>query len=300
MYYKQLIKLFAFLFILSSNFVIAQDDLLKELDDEIKAEEAKQGDTSKNKEKSFELPAFKTLKIANLQSTKVAEQGDLYLVVSHRFGPLKDGLDTFLGLDQANTKIELLYSFFDGIQFSISRESFEKTVAFASKVRLARQSDSFPLNLSGYGTININTELNNRRFTNYRMIDEDRFSYALQLLASRRFSKNFSFQIAPTYVRENLQILEETGTANHNQFALGLGGRIKLSKRVSFNAEYTHNFNRDENSIFYNPYAFGVDIETGGHVFQLLFTNAQSTNEPGFISNADGDIVFGFNIVRVF
>lgn len=292
MYYKKLSLLVYFTFILNIHFAAGQEDLLDELDNTVKNDQ----NTSSN----FELPAFKTLKIGNLQSTKVADKGDLFLIVSHRFGPLKDGLDTFLGLDLANTKIELLYTFFDGLQFSISRESFEKTVAFASKLRLERQSSSFPLNLTAYGTININTELNNGRFSNYRLKDEDRFSYALQLLASRRFSKNFSLEIAPTYVRENLQILEETFEANHNQFALGIGGRLKLSKRISFNAEYVHNFNRHENSIYYNPYTFGVDIETGGHVFQLLFTNAQSTNEPGFISNAGGDIAFGFNIVRVF
>ena len=130
-----------------------------------------------------------------MQSTKVADKGDLFLIVSHRFGPLKDGFDTFLGLDLANTKIELLYSFFDGLQFSISRESFEKTIAFASKVRLKRQSNSFPLNLTAYGTMNINAELSNSRFTNYTLKDEDRFSYALQFLASRRFSKNFSLEL---------------------------------------------------------------------------------------------------------
>lgn len=299
MYYKKLALLIYFAFSLYTHSVNGQEDLLNELDAFVKTNK----DSLKNNKggsSNFELPAFKTLKIGNLQSTKVADEGDLFLIVSHRFGPLKDGLDTFLGLDQANTKIELLYTFFDGLQFSISRESFEKTVAVAGKLRFERQSSSFPLNLTAYGTININTELNNSRFSNYRMKDEDRFSYALQLLASRRISKNFSLEIAPTYVRENLQILEETFEANHNQFAVGIGGRLKLSKRISFNAEYVHNFNRHENSIYYNPYTFGVDIETGGHVFQLLFTNAQSTNEPGYISNAGGDIAFGFNIVRVF
>jgi hypothetical protein len=299
MHFKRLTLFFCFVLSINTSTIFSQDDLLNELDDIVKKDKNSKDKNDKNSTQ-FELPAFKTLKIGNLQSTKIVEKGDLYLIVSHRFGPLKDGLDTFLGLDLANTKIELLYSFFDGIQFSISRESFEKTVAFASKVRVARQSSSFPLNLAAYGTININAELNNSRFTNYRLKDADRFSYALQFLASRRISKNFSLELAPTYVRENLQILEETFESNHNQFAMGIGGRLKLSKRISFNAEYVHNFNRHPNSIYYNPYTFGVDIETGGHVFQLLFTNAQSTNEPGFISNAGGDIAFGFNIVRVF
>lgn len=276
------------MFFIGSLTIIAQDDLLNELNE------------GSDSVPMYELPAFKTLKIGNLQSTKVAEKGDLYLIVSHRFGPLKDGFDTFLGLDQANTKIELLYSFWKGVQFSISRESFRKTLALASKFSLLKQSSTFPFNIAGYATINRNTEISNSRFTNFTLKDADRYNYSLQLLISRRFSKRFSFEIAPTYIRENLQILEETIEANHNQFAMAFGGRLKLSKRISLNAEYAYNFNRHKNSIYSNPYTFGIDIDTGGHVFQLLFTNAQSSNEPGYISNAGGDIAFGFNIVRVF
>ena len=130
-------------------------------------------------------------------------------------------------------------------------------------------------------------------------------SYATQLLISRRFSDDFSFLVAPSYVRQNLQDLNITGGRTHNQFVMGLGGRYKLSQRMSINMDYAYNFNRDRNSLFNDPLTIGVDIETGGHVFQLLFSNAQSTNEPGFLSNAegnwgDGDIFFGFNIVRVF
>lgn len=279
-------KITFFLACLINFSLIAQEDLLTELDQDTK------------NQTSFNYPAFKTLKIGNLQSTKIVEKGDFYLIVSHRFGPLKDGFDTFLGLDNANTKIELLYSFWDGIQFSLSRESFDRTYALATKFKIAEQLENFPVNISGYAGIYRNSLINTTIFPELK--DSDRYSYAMQLLVSKRFSNEFSFEIAPTYVRENLQDLNNTVEANHNQFAVGLGGRYKISKRISLNAEYTHNFNRHKNSIFTNPYAFGVDIETGGHVFQLLFSNAQSTNEPGFISKTEGDIAFGFNIVRVF
>lgn len=263
----------------------AQDDLLDELN-------------GKSLDTSYELPAFKAMKIGNLQSTKMADPGDFYLIVSHRFGPLKEGFETFLGLDEANTKIQLLYSFWKGVQFSISRESYNRTFAASAKISLLRQSKHFPVNLVAYGTINRNTLIDKTIFPDLK--SSDRQSYATQLLVSRRFSDKFSFQLAPTYIRENLQNLNIIPEEKHNQFALGFGGRYKLSKRMSFNAEYVHNFSRVESSPYDNSYAFGIDIETGGHVFQLLFTNAQSTNEPGFINNAEGDILFGFNIVRVF
>ncbi len=265
----------------------AQDDLLDELENEATPE-------------TFESPAFKAMKIGNLQSTKVAAKGDLYLYVSHRFGTLDDGLSTFFGFDNANTKIQLVYGLFEGWQFGISRESLRKTYALSTKMKLKSQSSSFPFNIVGYATANINTQVRKDRFPFLKF--EDRLSYATQLLVSRRFNNNFSFELAPTYVRQNLTL---EANQKHDQFAMGAGGRLKVSKRMSINLDYVYNFSRADNTAFKNPLTIGVDIETGGHVFQLLFSNAQSTNEPGFISNGegdwgDGDIFFGFNIVRVF
>ena len=111
---KHLLLLFV---ILICSLGYAQDDLLEELE-----EEATDSTT-------YELPAFKAMRIVNIQSTKVAEKGDFYLYVSHRFGSIQDGFETFFGLDNANTRIQLVYSFFDGVQFSISRESWRQTYA---------------------------------------------------------------------------------------------------------------------------------------------------------------------------
>lgn len=283
---------FSFLTILFlSVSLYAQDDLLDELDKE--TQEGTQ----------FELPAFKAMKIGNLQSTKVADKGDLYLYVSHRFGTLQDGLETFFGFDNANTKIQLVKGIFDGVQVGIGRESLRQTYSGHVKIRLGKQSNKNPFNYVFYATANVDTQLDKNQFPALEF--GDRMSYATQLLISRRFSEKFSFLVAPSYVRQNLQDLNLVGGNNHNQFAMGIGGRYKLSKRMSFNVDYAYNFNRDSNSLFSDPLTFGVDIETGGHVFQLLFSNAQSTNEPGFLSNAegnwgDGAVFFGFNIVRVF
>ena len=279
------------IFLFLSISICAQDDLLDELD------------ALTEEEKKYELPAFKAMKIGNLQSTKIAEKGDLYLYVSHRFGTLQNGIKTFFGLDQANTKIQLVKGLWEGIQLSIGRESLGETYSASIKARLAKQSETNAFNYVFYGTANINTQIGEDRLPDIEF--GDRMSYATQLLISRRFSDDFSFLVAPSYVRQNLQDLNITGGRTHNQFVMGLGGRYKLSQRMSINMDYAYNFNRDRNSLFNDPLTIGVDIETGGHVFQLLFSNAQSTNEPGFLSNAegnwgDGDIFFGFNIVRVF
>lgn len=277
------------LFLATASFtpIFAQDDLLNELDGEATPE-------------TYQQPAFKAMKIGNLQSTKVAEKGDLYMYVSHRFGTLKDGFETFFGFDNANTKIQMVYGLLKGVQIGVSRESLRKTFGGSAKVQIFKQSDKFPLNIVGYGTMNYNTELKKSRYPFLK--DVDRLSYASQLLFSRRITNSFSLELAPTFVRQNL-VLESF--QDHDQFALGAGGRYKLTKRISFNVDYVYNFSRADKSIYKDPLTLGVDIETGGHIFQLLFANAQSTNEPGFISNAEGDwsdgnVFFGFNIVRVF
>lgn len=268
-----------------------EDSLLKELES-----------LSEN-EQIFELPAFKALQIGNLQSTKVVSKGDLYLVVSHRFGYLKNGITDFFGLDQANTKIQLLYGIKKNLQLGVSRDSYQKTYSGTAKYRLLKQSNKLPLNVSLYGSIDVNSQLKKSVYPGLKQLD--RFSYTAQILAARRFSEKLSLQIAPIFVRHNLQDLNYTKEQTHNQVLLGTGGRYKLSNRFSVNFDYVYNFTRNKNSLYLNPLTIGVDIETGGHVFQLLFTNSRASNDSSFLTETLGDwskgqISFGFNIVRVF
>ena len=268
-----------------------EDSLLKELES-----------LSEN-EQIFELPAFKALQIGNLQSTKVVSKGDLYLVVAHRFGYLKNGITDFFGLDQANTKIQLLYGIKKNLQLGVSRDSYQKTYSGTAKYRLLKQSNKLPLNVSLYGSIDVNSQLKKSVYPGLKQLD--RFSYTAQILAARRFSEKLSLQIAPIFVRHNLQDLNYTKEQTHNQVLLGTGGRYKLSNRFSVNFYYVYNFTRNKNSLYLNPLTIGVDIETGGHVFQLLFTNSRASNDSSFLTETLGDwskgqISFGFNIVRVF
>jgi hypothetical protein len=273
-------------------FIFAQEeDLLQELD-------------SLNQDETvFELPAFKALQIGNLQSTKVMDKGDLYMVVAHRFGPLKDGIKEFFGLDQANTKIQLLYGISPRIQLGLSRDSYEKTYSGTAKMKLYRQSDKMPVNIALYGSMDINTFLQKSQYPGLKFFD--RFAYTTQALVSRRFSEKLSLELAPIYVRQNLQDLNFTKAQTYNQFLLGIGGRYKFTKRMSINMDYAYNFSKNQNSLYKNPLTVGIDIETGGHVFQLLFTNSRASNNAAFLTETLGDwskgnISFGFNIVRVF
>ena len=134
------------------------------------------------------------------------------------------------------------------------------------------------------------------------MTFENRLIYVSQLLISRKFSQNLSLEVAPTFFHENF-VLDDN--QENSQFAVGLGGRYKFAKRWSLNVDYAAHLNRVNNSPYKNPLSVGVDIETGGHVFQMHFSSSQGIHEAGFLGNTTGDwtkgdVFFGFNLLRVF
>jgi len=251
-------------------------------------------------ENTFQMPAFKAMKVVNNQSTKLAGKGDLYLYVGHRFGAIKGGIGSLFGLDYANTKIEMLYGLFSEVQVGFSRESFKKTYNLHVKYGIKKQTSSFPVSIVGYNSINLDTSLDENVYPNLNY--NERYVYISQLLVSRRFSDNFSLQLSPSVIKHNF--LTTQAKTDYN-YVLNTGSRLKISKRSSFNIDYSYQLNRLKNSIEKNVLSVGVDMETGGHVFQLLFSNTQASDEAGVLTGAEGDwlkgdVFFGFNILRVF
>jgi hypothetical protein len=281
-------KKITYLFCVFPFLMVAQDDLLNEID----------STSSVNESVSS---AFKSLKIVNLESTKLASKGDLYFVVSHRFGYFDKGFEDFFGLDEANTRLQFVYGLTDGISVHASRSGFQKAYEFAAKYRLVSQKKTgSPFEIVGFNSLAINTELDKVLLPKLEF--SDRLAYVNQVLISRKFNEKLSLELAPTYFHENYVA---NNSQDNSQFALGLGGRYKLAKRWSFNMDYAAHFNRASNSVFKNPLSIGFDLETGGHVFQMHFTNSQAMHESGYLGNTagswgDGQIAFGFNLVRVF
>lgn len=267
---------------------LAQDDLLEEID-------------TVTVQNDYEIAAFKGLKIVNFETTKMVPKSRLYFVVSHRFGSIKTGIEDFFGLDQAVTRLNFIYGITDGINLGISRSSFEKTYESSLKLRLVRQSENgSPFNIMSFNTVLLNGALDKDNLPGLGF--EHRLSYAVQALISRKMSQKLSLEVIPTFFHDNLVSLDEQ---DNSQYAIGFGGRYKISNRVSLNADYGVHMNRASNSPFKNPLSVGVDIETGGHVFQLHFTNAQPMNINTFLDQATGDwgkadIYFGFNLLRIF
>ena len=243
--------------------------------------------------------AFKALKIVNLESTKLAAKGDLYFVVAHRFGSIKDGFEGFYGLDNANTQIKFIYGLTPGINISAARSEF--AYDFATKYMLLPQiKDGFPVTIAGFNSLSINNTLKESLYPKLEF--KNRLTYVAQLLISRKLSEKLSLEIVPSFFHENFVLDPEQ---SNSQYAIGFGGRYKFAKRWSLNMDYAAHLNRASNSIYKNPLSIGFDLETGGHVFQMHFTSSQAIDEAGYLGRTTGDwtkgdVFFGFNLARVF
>mgnify|MGYP001365124240 CR=1 FL=1 len=285
---KQLFTLGFFLFLFT--FAAAQDDLLSLVEEDAP-------------EREPVTATFKTNRVINFSSTENTAAGVLDFKISHRFGFLNGGFYELFGLDNATIRLGLDYGITDRLMIGVGRSSYQKTYDGYFKYKILRQSTgakAMPVTLSVFAGSAIQT---------LKWPDPDRdnkFSsrlyYNFQVILGRKFSDGFSLQLSPTLVHRNLVATRDEA---NDVFALGIGGRIKLNRRVSINAEYAYIPDGQLAAEFKAPISLGFDIETGGHVFQLHFTNATSMIENGFIGETignvlDGDIHFGFNISRVF
>ncbi|WP_372776647.1 DUF5777 family beta-barrel protein [Mangrovibacterium sp.] len=255
--------------------------------------------------KIYESAAFKATRVINGHSVEQMKAKHLDFRISHRFGELNGGAYEFFGLDQATIHLSLEYGLKDWLMVGVGRSNLLKTYDGFVKLKLLRQtagSNSVPIFLSYMGS----TEIFTTKWTNLERdnLFSSRLTYVHQLLIARKFNDQLSLQLSPTLVHKNLT---PTTRDDNDLYALGASGRYKISNRVAINAEYFYAFRSDDASVDYpNSLSFGVDIETGGHVFQLMLTNSLAMREGGFIWGQDnhnwddGGIHFGFNVSRVF
>lgn len=254
---------------------------------------------------TYATATFKSTRIMNGHSIQRMPSGQLDFRISHRFGKINSGPYEFFGLDQSKIHLGLEYGIFDWLMAGIGRGTYEKTFDGFAKFTIFRQSSGarhMPVSVSFLSSIALKTvKWTDPSKTNYF---SSRLSYVNQILIARKINQGFSVQLSPAFIHRNLVATE---LDPNDLWALGAGGRIKLTKRISFNAEYYYLINPKTymSQQVYNPLSIGFDIETGGHVFQLIFTNSEAMIEKGFIGEttgrwSKGDIHFGFNISRVF
>lgn len=285
-----LVRIIPFMWLyLGSSMLIAQEDLLSLL--------------GKDANTYLTTASFKSTRIINSQSIENTAKGVLDIKIQHRFASIENGVSDFFGLDGASIRLGLEYGLSNRLMLGFGRSSLDKAIDGYFKYRILRQSfgkKQMPLSISIVSAIEIKTTpFSDTKRRNYF---SSRMYYSYQLLVARKFSDGFSLQLMPTWVHRNLVKLE----SDHNDIvSLGVGFRQKLSKRSSLNLEYFYNLPNQLEANLYSPLSIGFDIETGGHVFQLHFSNASAMIYKGFITEtpdrwSKGQIHFGFNISRVF
>jgi len=278
------------LLLMACNLCLAQDDLLKELQE--------QDSTGRE----FVIATFKGSRLVNGQSVETRHKRELEFIFSHRFGPMNGGLYEMFGLDQAYVRLGLEYGLTDRLGIGIGRNSVDKTMDTYLRYKALRQVvNGMPVTVTAFGNFAIKTSPKKEN-AGFDITLQDRLSYTGQLLIARKITPALSLQLMPSFVHKNLI---DPDIEKANQFALGFGGRLKVSRSISLTMEYYYRFDVPDSSPYYNALGFGIDIETGGHVFQLVITNTQGLTERAFITETsgnffDGDIHLGFNITRAF
>ena len=240
---------------------------------------------------------FKASRIVNAQSIEFPRPKTLEFMILHCFGSMSNGFYDLFGTDEAVVRYDLKYGFNDSFSIGVGRSGIKKTYDIFSKIKLIRQKSGqrgTPFTLAVFLKAEIQTVIKKMDFT-------DRLTFDIQALIARKFSRSLSLQVMPTFIHRNLV---ETEGDIHDMFSLGFGGRMKFTRRASFNFDTFSPIGNRADS-YRQGWGIGFDIETGGHVFQLMITNAQGSYESEYIENAKGtvdgyDIYLGFNISRVF
>lgn len=244
---------------------------------------------------------FKATQLVNMPTVESPAKQNLQFLIMHRFGKLNQGAYELFGLDNASIRFGLDYGVTDRLSVGVGRSSVDKAFDGNIKYRILRQSEGgTPVSLGLYELVTHYTQrYTDKPFLNTRF----RTSYTSQLLLARKFSPALSLQLAPSWSHYNLV---GTSEDNNDVFAISAGGRMKFTKRMSFIAEYNYLLPDQVVSVkTYNSLSLGIDIETGGHVFQLIFTNSNGMIGPYYLTKTNGswgkgDIFFGFNISRNF
>lgn len=278
-------------FLICTGAVHAQDSsLLSLLQDSVATSQA-----------SYLTGTFKATQIINTSTVEAPAKRTLQFMIMHRFGKLNEGGYALFGLDNAVIRFALDYGITNRLAVGIGRSSHEKVYDASLKYKLLRQQEhKVPLSVSLYGLVaNARLHYSDKPYLNFKY----RTLYTTQLLLARKMSPNVSLQLAPAWIHFNLV---PTAQDKNDVFALGIGGRMKITKRMSINADYNYlPSGQVASTSIYNSLSAGLDIETGGHVFQLVFSNSEGMIAPYYLTKTDGswgngDIYFGFNITRIF
>ncbi|GHU57822.1 MAG: hypothetical protein GTN67_01145 [Hydrotalea flava] len=287
-------KIFLFIFLVGicKNIQAQDSSFLSMLNDSVAA----------HAKTTYVTGTFKGNHIVNMQTVESPAKGAMYFLIMHRFGALNSGAYNLFGLDNATLRLGFDYGITDLLSVGVGRTSLDKAFDGYVKYKFVRQTDGSN-KIPVTADILLGVSNYTQRYPDKPYLDASyRTVYTAQFLVARKFKK-YSLQIVPTFLHYNLV---PTAQDANNIFAIGIGGRVKLTNRMSITSEYNYlPPNQVVSMTVYNSLSFAWEIETGGHVFQLVFSNSQGMTEPYYITRtagswANGDIYFGFNISRNF
>ena len=251
----------------------------------------------------YTIASFKANRVINQHSLETTARRVLDIKISHRLGVVTGGFKEWYGLDQATIRIGGDYGITDQLMIGLGRSSYEKTYDGYLKYKFLRQSKGkrkMPISAVAVASMAMKTiDFDIPERENYF---SSRLYYTYQLIIGRKFSDSFSLQVTPSLTHRNLVPSPEIA---NDVYALGFASRLKMSQRLSLNTEYIYVLPDQLAEVYRNSASIGVDIETGGHVFQLHFSNSTAMTDKGVITETiddwtKGDVHFGFNISRVF
>ncbi len=282
----------------------AEDDLMNILEEESPVEK---------KQKVF--ATFKSTYLINAQTNETVKKGTLDFRITHRFGDVAGsggGIHNFYGFDNANNiRFSFDYGISDRLQLGIGRSKIGENIDGSIKYKIMEQVEKgFPVSIVAYANMVITPKLDlNNEFGAF----VNRFSYSYQIIATTKINRKVSVGLLPTYIHRNM-IHAATNSSNGAQetndiFSAGIMGRVKITQSLALIAEYFYTFSdfrmNNTTSPYYMPLGIGVEIETGGHVFQMNLTNTAGIVNQDFIPTSPdswlkGQYKLGFTISRVF
>lgn len=302
--------------ILVTNFIFAQDDLLSIVNE----------GNEKKHEKVF--ATFKTYKLGNAQTIETVKKKHLDFRISHRFGnvynsalepnALNEAAHTYFGFDNASDiRWSFDYGVTDNITIGIGRSRFRETYDGSLKWKILSQTQDFhiPLSIALFADLGYTSVKSDQLYAgivkDFNTNDLHRFNYFTQLIIASKLTNWLSLELLPSYLHRNF--IKQSINANNKAedtnglFSLGFGARIKVTKRMCLIGDYFYNFSPyfQNNTSVYNPLALGFELETGGHIFSMFFTNSPALIENSFIPYTTdtwtkGQVKFGFCISRTF
>ncbi|MBP6688149.1 MAG: hypothetical protein KA160_09855, partial [Lacibacter sp.] len=196
-----------------------------------------------NKEEEKEKPktqyttnTFQSTRIINSHTIEITPKGYMDFRIAHRFGTLNGGFYELFGLDNASMRMSFDFGITPDLMFGVGRSTYQKQYDAFGKYRFLRQSKgqrNIPVSAAIVSSVMVTTM--KWQDPARENLFSSRLQYAHQLIIARKFSESTAIQLMPTMVHYNLV---PKATDPNDILALGIGGRQRITKMVSVNAEY--------------------------------------------------------------